>query len=79
MHISHISIYYNTVYVIFYIILSFMIDIGHLVCVKGMVTRASDVKPQVTVVTYTCEMCGSDIFQEVLNMKIISTIYGFEK
>lgn len=30
-----------------------------------MVTRASDVKPQVTVCTYTCEVCGSEMFQEV--------------
>jgi DNA replication licensing factor MCM7 len=41
-------------------------DIGHLVKVKGMVTRASDVKPQVTVCTYTCEICGSEIFQDVM-------------
>lgn len=31
-----------------------------------MVTRASDVKPQITVCTYTCDMCGSEIFQDVL-------------
>ena len=42
------------------------IDIGHLVKVKGMVTRASDVKPQITVCTYLCEMCGSEIFQDIL-------------
>ena len=42
-------------------------DIGHLVSVKGMVTRVSDVKPMVTVVTYTCEVCGSEIYQEVSN------------
>jgi len=41
-------------------------DIGHLVKVKGMVTRASDVKPQVAVCTYTCEVCGSEIFQDIL-------------
>ncbi len=41
------------------------LDIGHLVRIKGIVTRASDVKPQVTVCTYTCEVCGSEIFQEV--------------
>ena len=41
-------------------------DIGHLVKVKGMVTRASDVKPQITVCTYTCDICGSEIFQDVL-------------
>jgi DNA replication licensing factor MCM7 len=30
-----------------------------------MVTRVTDVKPMVTVVTYVCDMCGSEIFQEV--------------
>lgn len=33
--------------------------------VKGMVTRISDVKPQVSVVTYTCDACGSEIYQEI--------------
>lgn len=40
-------------------------DIGSLVVVSGMVTRVSDVKPQVRVVTYACEVCGSEMFQEV--------------
>jgi DNA replicative helicase MCM subunit Mcm2 (Cdc46/Mcm family) len=31
-----------------------------------MVTRISDVKPLVYVVTYTCDLCGSEIYQEVL-------------
>ena len=30
-----------------------------------MVTRATDVKPQITVCTYTCDFCGSEIYQEV--------------
>jgi DNA replicative helicase MCM subunit Mcm2 (Cdc46/Mcm family) len=42
-----------------------MIDIGHLVTVRGLVTRTSDVKPCVAVCTYTCEMCGSELFQDV--------------
>jgi DNA replication licensing factor MCM7 len=33
--------------------------------VKGMVTRISDVKPMVSVVTYTCDICGCEIYQEV--------------
>lgn len=40
-------------------------DIGHLVVVKGMVTRVTDVRPLVAVATYTCEDCGSEIFQQV--------------
>ena len=41
-------------------------DIGKLVKLKGMVTRASDVKPHVTVCTYTCDTCGSEIYQEII-------------
>jgi DNA replication licensing factor MCM7 len=37
-------------------------DIGKLVKVKGLVTRASDVKPRVTVCTYTCDICAGEIF-----------------
>eukprot|EP00981_Chlorochromonas_danica_P000270 scaffold61_cov180-Ochromonas_danica.AAC.22 len=40
-------------------------DIGHLVYIKGLVTRASLVRPHCQVVTYTCEVCGSEVFQEV--------------
>lgn len=40
-------------------------DIGHLVKVKGMVTRSTDVKPRIAVATYTCEECGSEIFAEI--------------
>eukprot|EP01031_Cornospumella_fuschlensis_P045566 gene45566-55771_t len=38
-------------------------DIGHLVVVKGLVVRASSVRPRAEVLTYTCEVCGSEIFQ----------------
>lgn len=41
-------------------------DIGHLVVVKGLVTRSSNVAPRSSVVTYTCEVCGSELFQDVL-------------
>lgn len=30
-----------------------------------MVSRVTDVKPLVAVATYTCEVCSSEIFQEV--------------
>lgn len=39
--------------------------IGHLVKVKGICTRVSDVKPMVTVATYTCDVCGWEVYQEV--------------
>ena len=40
-------------------------DIGHLVKIEAMVVRISDVKPLVRVATYTCDVCGYEIFQEV--------------
>ena len=50
-----------------------MADIGHLVVVKGMVTRASDVKPHISVCTYTCDVCGAEIYQEV-QLALITSI-----
>ena len=43
-------------------------DIGHLVKIDAMVVRISDVKPLVRVATYTCDVCGYEIFQEVCFM-----------
>ena len=40
-------------------------DIGHLVKIEAMVVRITDVKPLVRVATYTCDVCGYEIFQEV--------------
>lgn len=39
--------------------------VGHLITVRGIVTRVSDVKPSVLVNAYTCDKCGFEIFQEV--------------
>lgn len=38
---------------------------GHLINVKGVVTRATDVKPKITIATYTCDQCGCESFQTV--------------
>ncbi|KAK7090570.1 DNA replication licensing factor mcm7-like [Littorina saxatilis] len=40
-------------------------SIGHLVCVKGIVTRATEVKPMMTVATYTCDTCGNETYQPI--------------
>ena len=40
-------------------------SIGHLVTVKGIVTRVSEVKAQIAVATYTCETGGWETYQEV--------------
>jgi len=40
-------------------------NIGGLVKVKGIVTRVTEVKPLVLVVTYTCSNCSYEVYQEV--------------
>jgi DNA replicative helicase MCM subunit Mcm2 (Cdc46/Mcm family) len=37
--------------------------LGQLVTIKGMIVRASDVKPACTVATYTCDDCGCEIIK----------------
>ncbi|GFO31225.1 DNA replication licensing factor mcm7 [Plakobranchus ocellatus] len=40
-------------------------NIGKLVSVKGIVTRATEVKPMMTVATYTCDTCGNETYQPI--------------
>ena len=42
--------------------------IGSLINVKGIVTRASDVKPCMQVAVYACDACGNEVYQ-VINQK----------
>lgn len=39
--------------------------IGKLVSVRGIVTRATEVKPMMAVATYTCDQCGAETYQPV--------------
>jgi DNA replication licensing factor MCM7 len=39
--------------------------LGHLITVRGIITRVSDVKPSVQVNAYSCDKCGNEIFQEI--------------
>lgn len=39
--------------------------IGGLITVRGITTRVSDVKPAVQINAYTCDRCGSEVFQPV--------------
>lgn len=39
--------------------------IGKLVNVRGIVTRATEVKPMMAVATYTCDQCGAETYQPV--------------
>lgn len=38
-------------------------DVGHLINVKGIVTRVTKVKPNVRVATYTCSRCEHEVYQ----------------
>lgn len=40
-------------------------SIGKLVSVRGIVTRCTEVKPMMTVATYTCDRCGAETYQPV--------------
>lgn len=40
-------------------------QLGHLITVRGIATRVSDVKPSVQVNAYSCDRCGYEIFQPV--------------
>lgn len=42
------------------------IHIGKLITVRGIVTRVSEVKPLIQIVTYTCDSCGNEIFQDIV-------------
>ncbi|XP_041482371.1 DNA replication licensing factor mcm7-like [Lytechinus variegatus] len=39
--------------------------IGKLVQVRGIVTRSTEVKPMMTVATYTCDQCGAETYQPI--------------
>lgn len=39
--------------------------LGHLITVRGIATRVSDVKPSVSVNAYVCDQCGHQIFQPI--------------
>eukprot|EP00939_MAST-03C_sp_MAST-3C-sp1_P000076 g76.t1 len=45
--------------------------IGKLVKVRGMITKCTDVKPLVSIVTYSCDVCGGEIYQEVKKRNFI--------
>lgn len=42
-------------------------QLGKLLTVRGIVTRVSEVKPLLLVNAYTCDTCGSEIFQDISN------------
>eukprot|EP00667_Euglena_gracilis_P003385 EG_transcript_3394 len=40
-------------------------SVGKLVCIQGIVTAATAVKPKIQFAAYICEQCGHEIYQEV--------------
>ena len=47
-------------------------SVGKLVCVKGIVTRATEVKPMMQVATYTCDQCGAETYQPVCIIRLFN-------
>jgi DNA replication licensing factor MCM7 len=41
------------------------VHLGRLITVRGIVTRVSEVKPLLLVNAYTCDVCGSETFQDI--------------
>ena len=39
--------------------------LGHLITIRGIITRVSDVKPAVQINAYTCDRCGCEVFQPI--------------
>ena len=39
--------------------------VGKMVKIRGMVTRVSNIKPMAVVAAYSCDKCGSEVFQDV--------------
>lgn len=44
-------------------------SMGRIVTVRGLIVRASDVKPSCVVATYSCDACGVEVYQIVHNKR----------
>lgn len=42
-------------------------SLGRLITARGIITRVSEVKPLLLVNAYTCDVCGSETFQDISN------------
>merc|ERR1719378_1252742 len=49
-------------------------QVGKLVNIKGIVTRATEVKPMMTVATYTCDQCGAETYQPITSTSFMPQI-----
>ena len=48
--------------------------LGKFITVRGIATRVSDVKPSVLVNAYTCDRCGSEVFQEFRGKQFVPLV-----
>jgi DNA replicative helicase MCM subunit Mcm2 (Cdc46/Mcm family) len=51
-------------------------SMGRMVTIRGMIVRATDVKPSCVVATYTCDACGCEVYQVVEEQTRIFTGEG---
>jgi hypothetical protein len=51
--------------------------IGHLVTLRAMITRCSDVRPLARVITYSCDHCGFETYQEVRARAVLQLVLVF--
>ncbi|KAM3185250.1 hypothetical protein ACTXT7_006749 [Hymenolepis weldensis] len=49
-------------------------SIGHLIQVRGVVSRTTEVKPLLRVATYTCDRCGAETYQEITSPSFMPLI-----
>lgn len=43
--------------------------IGSLIVVKGIVIKTDEVKPRLSIGTFTCDICGCENYMEIMNDK----------
>jgi len=48
--------------------------LGRLITVRGIVTRVSEVKPLLLVNAYTCDVCGSETFQDISQKQFLPIV-----
>lgn len=53
--------------------------LGKLITTRAIVTRVSDVKPNIQVDAYTCDVCGAEVFQEVTGRQFMPLSYCTSK
>jgi DNA replication licensing factor MCM7 len=48
--------------------------VGKLVTVRGIVTRCTEVKPMMSVATYTCDQCGAETYQPISGLSFMPVL-----